>query len=323
MGVKEKLIELFENNRGEYLSGEELAARLGCTRGAVWKAVGALRQEGYRLDALPNKGYMLMDETDVLSEAGVRKYLSSPEGIELKVFKRVDSTNNIIRDLANSGAAEGAAAIAGEQTAGRGRMGRSFFSPSDTGLYLSILLRPQLTAPEAVRITTAAAVAVAEAAEAVSGERAEIKWVNDVYMRGKKICGILTEAAFSLETGGLDYAVVGIGVNAYEPEGGFPEEIRDIAGPVLKERCPDMRNRLAAEILGRFMGYYRALSQNTFLDGYRSRLMWQGERINVINPSGSYPCTALGVDEECRLRVRLDDGSESLVNSGEISIRKV
>ena len=136
---------------------------------------------------------------------------------------------------------------AGMQTQGRGRLGRSFFSPSDSGLYMSILLRPDMAAADAVKITTAAAVSVALAVEKVSDQKPDIKWVNDIYINGRKICGILTEASFSMESGGLDCAVLGIGVNTYEPEGGFPEAIRDIAGPIFHERKSDMRNRIAAD----------------------------------------------------------------------------
>ncbi len=321
MSVKDRLIALFENNRGEYLSGARIAAELDCTRGAVWKAVKSLQEEGYSISAVTNKGYCLDESTDVLSKAGIEKYLKGGEGLDLQVFRVVDSTNTVIRDLANNGAKEGTAAISGEQTKGRGRLGRSFYSPSDTGLYLSILIRPEMSAADAVKITTAAAVAVAEAIEQVSSRRTDIKWVNDVYIDSKKVCGILTEAQFNIENGGLEYAVVGIGINAYEPRGGFPDEIRDIAGAVLDKPIADMRNRLAAEVLARFMRYYKELGESTFLESYRQRLMWRQEKINIINGSTVTPAVMLDVDSSCRLKVRLENGEEKLISSGEISIR--
>lgn len=323
MKTKDKLLTLFENTRGSYLSGEELAYRLGCSRAAVWKAVNALRSEGHRISAVTNRGYCLDPASDVLSEAGVRKYLGKyKDSLTLDVRKCTDSTNNVLRELAASGAAEGTVAIAGEQTGGKGRLGRSFFSPQDSGLYLSILLRPDMSAEEAVRITTAAAVAVAGAVEELSGQSVGIKWVNDVCIGGKKICGILTEASFSLENGGLEYAVVGIGVNAYEPEGGFPEELKNIAAAVFTERREDLRCRLAGGIITRFMELYEALGSEDMLNAYRNRLMWRGERIRVIRGSTEFECTLIDTNEAYALHVRLDDGSERLISSGEISIRR-
>jgi BirA family biotin operon repressor/biotin-[acetyl-CoA-carboxylase] ligase len=321
LAVKNELIKLFEQNRGRYLSGEEIADSLGCTRGAVWKAVKKLQSEGYDISAVTNRGYRL-DSADMLSAAGIEKYLTDNSGISLTVYKETDSTNTRLRELATEGAPEGTAVIAGMQTGGKGRLGRKFFSPSDTGLYMSILLRPEMTAADAVRITTAAAVAVADAVEKISGRKADIKWVNDVYIDGRKICGILTEAAFSLENGGLDYAVCGIGINVYEPEGGFPEDIKDIAGAVLDTPADDVRNRLAALVLENFMGYYHKLSENSFLQGYQSRLMWRGEDINLIRGSEITPAKLIDTDEKCRLLVKYEDGTEDTISSGEISIRK-
>lgn len=323
MNTKEKLLSLFENSRGTYISGEEIAERLGCSRAAVWKAVNALRSEGHSISAVTNKGYCLDPASDVLSQAGIEKYLGSLAGkITLDVRKSVDSTNNVLRELAAKNAPEGTVSIAGMQTGGKGRLGRSFFSPQDSGLYMSILLRPEMSALDAVRITTAAAVAVAETVEDISGKKAAIKWVNDVRIGGKKICGILTEASFSLENGGLEYAVVGIGVNAYEPEGGFPEEIRDIAGAVFTEHREDLRCRLAGGIITRFMELYRDLSSEDMLKAYRSRLEWKDEQIRVIRGTEEFECTLIDVDDAYALKVRMGDGSEQLISSGEITIRR-
>lgn len=324
MTVKQKLLELFELNKGSFLSGAEIAHSLSCTRGAVWKAVKSLQDEGYEITAVSGKGYRLEMHTDVLSEKGIKRYLPSEyQWLTVEVHKIINSTNIKLRELASEGAPEGTVVISGEQTKGRGRLGRSFFSPSDTGVYMSLLLRPVMTADSAVKITTAAAVSVAEAIEELSGKSADIKWVNDIYMNGKKVCGILTEAAFSLENGGLEYAVLGIGVNAYAPENGFPDDIKDIAGSVFDERKDDMRNKLAAEILSRFLKYYSEISQSTYLDGYRKRLMWKGEKINVISGNTNIPAVLSDVDKDCRLLVEYENGEKAVLSSGEISIRKV
>lgn len=323
MNTKQRLITIFEENRGSFLSGEELAEQLGCSRAAVWKAVKSLKSEGYTITAVTNRGYCLDAGSDMISEASVGKYLgAAAEGVSVRVYKEVTSTNTVLRELAEQGAPEGTAVVSGTQTGGKGRLGRSFFSPPDTGLYLSILLRPHMAAFEAVRMTAAAAVAVAGAVEELSGRKAGIKWVNDIYIDGLKICGILTEASFSLENGGLDYAVVGIGVNAYEPEGGFPEELRNIAGAVFRERKAELRSRLAGEIVTRFMEYYHDLSSKQMLEDYRARLLWKGERINAFRGAETTSCTLIDADPDYALRVRLDDGTEQRIQSGEITIRR-
>ena len=323
MGTKEQLLALFENNKGVYFSGEDIAEMLSVSRAAVWKAVKSLRSEGYHIDAVQNKGYSLSVETDILSEQGIRKYLRpSCSDLLLNVKAQVDSTNSEVRRMAASGAPEGCVMIAGSQTAGRGRRGRSFYSPVDSGIYLSLLLRPQeYTAARAASFTTMAAVAVCEAIESVSGKRAQIKWVNDIFMDGKKVCGILTEASMGLESGFVEYAVLGIGINVSPPKDGFPDELADIAGTVFEEAGGDGKNRLAAEFLNCFMSYYKERPAEDYVKNYRSRSLVLGREISVESPNGAQRATALDVDEECHLIVRYEDGRTETLSSGEISVR--
>ncbi len=323
MSVKESIAQMLEQRRGEYVSGQEIADRLGCTRGAVWKAVRTLQQQGFGITAVTNKGYCLEADCDVLSEQGVRKHLSKEcSGCNIKIVDIVDSTNNAVRDLAVKGAGEGLVVAARQQTGGKGRLGRSFYSPEGTGLYLSILLRPKMQVAQAVRITTCAALAVCEAVQAAVGKKPDIKWVNDVYLDGKKICGILTEASISMENGGLEYAVLGIGVNVYEPGGGFPEPIRDVAGAVTQHRTAELKNKLAGGIISSFMRYYADIEKGGFREAYSERLMWKGEEIYIISGENRTPCRIVDVDDECRLEVVLADGEHRLISSGEISIRR-
>ena len=203
-----------------YVSGEGLASALGISRTAVWKAIGQLKEQGYEIESVTRKGYRLLSRSDVLSEGGIRRHLKHPE-LSLQVFSTIGSTNTELKALAARNAEAGLALVASQQTAGRGRLGRSFYSPPDTGIYLSLLLRPRLRAQEATAITAAAAVAVAETLEELSGEPMEIKWVNDVYHHGRKVAGILTEAAMDFESGFLSYVVVGI------PRGRFPGGAED------------------------------------------------------------------------------------------------
>lgn len=323
MTIKEQLRGLLEENRGEFISGEDIAKRLYCTRGAVWKAIRALRAEGLRINAVTNRGYCLEDSSDVISETGIRRYLGGAH--DIFVLKTVGSTNAYLRELAQKGAAEGTLVVASEQTRGQGRRGRTFFSPADTGLYMSVLLRPKVAVNEAVKITSLAAVAVCLALEKECGVQPQIKWVNDIFVNGKKAAGILTEAAFDMENGALEYAVPGIGINVYPPENGFPEELSDIAGAVLGERSGDMRNRLAAAVYEQFMRLYALLPDNSYLDEYRKRLMWRGERIFVLTGADGQektPAVLVDVDDNCALKVHYENGGCGLLTSGEIAIRR-
>lgn len=321
--TKEKLLELFESNKGIYFSGEEIAGKLGVSRAAVWKAVNNLRNDGYAIDAVTNKGYCLSEKSDILSPQGIQKYLNSEYAdMELTVLQTVDSTNKWIREKADHGFPEGYTAISNEQTSGRGRYGREFFSPPGTGIYLSILLRPSnYSAQQAVRLTTMAAVAVCEAIEEISDETAQIKWVNDIYVKGKKICGILTEASFGLESGMLEYAVVGIGINLYTPQNGFPEELSSIAGALFDHSKDDAKNHLAAAFLNYFMKYYTAQSPTDYVEKYRNRNLAIGKQITFINGNKTRNAYVCGIDDECRLIVRYENGELDHLAYGEIKIR--
>lgn len=322
MTIKEKLLELFESNKGRYFSGEEIAQKLCVSRAAVWKAVNSLRNAGYEIDAVTNKGYCLSAKTDILSSQGIQKYLNSQcRNMELTVLPTVCSTNAMMREKAESGAPQGCAVISNEQTQGRGRYGRNFFSPQGTGIYMSLLLRPSnYSASQAVRITTMAAVAMCEAIEEVSDEQAQIKWVNDIFVKGKKVCGILTEASFGLESGTLEYAVLGVGINVYYPKEGFPEELRQTAGAVFECTQDDVKNKLTAAFLNGFMEFYQAQDQSGYVRKYRERSLAVGKHISVIFADQARNAVVYGVDEECRLLVRYDDGQTERLSYGEIKI---
>ena len=323
MGTKEKLLALFEADKDKFFSGEELAARLAVSRTAVWKAVNSLRKEGYEIQAVQNKGYSLSVSTDILSIQGVEKYLNPEHSyIELEILPDIGSTNDYLREKAAQGKGEGYAVVAGAQTRGKGRTGRSFYSPADTGIYLSLLLRPKDCGPaQAVKFTTMAAVAACEAIEKVSHRSPQIKWVNDIYIDGKKVSGILTEASVSLENGSLEYVLLGIGINVYPPEKGFPQELRETAGSVFQERKSDGKNQLAAGFLNRLMDIYTKEETGEYAEEYRKRSMVLGKRIQILTPEGEKGARALEIDKDCRLLVEYEDGNRELLRAGEIRIR--
>ena len=320
MRVRDAVLSELMNKRGEFLSGEQLAADLSVSRSAVWKAIGQLRSEGYPIEAATNRGYRLTGG-DVLSREGISRYLKNPT-IDVHVYGSVASTNTLLKAWAEDGCAEGTVAVAEEQTAGRGRRGRSFFSPKGTGLYLSILLRPEGAAENALSITTAAAVAAAETIEVLSGKKTQIKWVNDICIDGKKVCGILTEASVDVESGGLHYAIVGIGINALQPADGFPEELREVAGAVFERfDQPDLRCRLAAALLDRFFELYQTRGSDACFEAYRARCLVLGRRVTVLSGGIAVAdAEVLDLERDYSLRVRYDDGLIATLNSGEVSV---
>ena len=332
MSVKERVLLLLEENKGEPISGEDIAEKLGCTRASVWKAVKSLQSEGYMVEAVNNKGYTLKTSPDVLSEAFIKdKVSASGIDIEIEAKKTVDSTNNILKQLASDGYRKSKVLIAEEQTAGKGRRGRSFYSPKNTGIYISFLLHPDVAISEASMYTTIAATALSKAIEKVSGFSVDIKWVNDIWMRGKKVSGILTEASTSIEDGTLEYIVVGIGINLYEPNGGFPEDIKDVAGAVFTDSTPieNLRNNIASELIIQFMNYYNAgIDGAEFLSDYEKRCFVIGKDVRLLTPDHENVVNGqetvvhvLGINEKCHLHVRFADGHEEFLSGGEISVK--
>lgn len=258
---------------------------------------------------------------DTFTAADIKRLLT--RALSVTVEDTVTSTNDILKARGEAGETGEQILIARRQTAGKGRLGRSFYSPRGTGLYISVLLHPDFSPERALSVTTAAAVAVAGAIEELTGKPAGIKWVNDVYLEGKKVCGILTEAAMEGSSGALKYAVLGIGVNVLEPSGGFPENIRDIAGALFDDTPPeDTLCRLTAGILNRFFALYDMLPDPVHMAEYRRCSILDGLTVHFSQGNASYTGTVLGIDDEARLCIRLESGEEKAFSSGEVAIEK-
>lgn len=241
--------------------------------------------------------------------------------VNITVFDELDSTNTYLKHLALSHAEEGTVIIARRQSAGRGRLGRSFFSPDMTGLYISVLLRPRLRAENAVNVTAMTAVAMAHAIERVSPAKAQIKWVNDIFVENKKVCGILCESKFDINAVS-EYVVVGAGVNVCAPRGGFPKEIEGIAGALygdcdVEHKC----NELAAAFIEELFTGYENLESKGFLEEYRRRSLAVNKRIAILSGGNVKEAKAIGIDDECRLIVHHDNGEVEHIATGEISIK--
>lgn len=238
---------------------------------------------------------------------------------DISEFPEIESTNTYLKELAKMGEKEGKIIIAASQTAGRGRMGRSFHSPNGTGLYMSLLLRPDCSPEEISLITPAAAVAAAEAIEELSGKRTGIKWVNDIFINSLKVCGILTEASFKESK--TDYAIVGAGFNISLPKGGFPDELAHIAGAIFKESPhKDLRQKLALSFSEKLYAYYKKLSERSFLEGYISRSTVLGKEVTVMS-TPPYNAIVTEIDRDCRLILKKENGEIIRLGTGEVSIR--
>jgi len=323
VSVKSELLGLLEQNDNDFVSGSAMAKELSVSRNAVWKAIESLRADGYNIKAVTNKGYRLEDSGDILTKAGILGYLKTRDVFDVEVLKEVTSTNTVLREKAEQGAQEGYLLAAEKQTAGKGRRGRSFHSPAGHGVYFSLLLKPGSKTNEAPLLTSAAAVAAAKAVEEVIGVSVGIKWVNDLFSDGKKVCGILTEAVFDMESGMIDSAIVGIGINITRPETGYPEEIADIATALTDESTAagNRRCRLIAATIDNFWKFYQNLEKREFLTEYRKRSIVLDKDIHVVSADGTKPARALEIDDDCGLVVRYESGEIATLSSGEISIR--
>lgn len=301
-------------NSADYISGQQLADKLCVSRAAVWKAVKALVKEGYEIDAVTNKGYRLLNNDDLVSAQSIK--LNLKKDIDVLYLSTVDSTNNYCKRLLAEGRQGAFLVAADRQTAGRGRQGKSFYSPAGTGIYFSLVIRPDTSLQNAVTATTAAAVAVCKAIEGLTDKKPKIKWVNDVYLDGKKICGILTEAITNFEEGTVDSVIVGIGINISTDD--FPKDIED-AGCLNTNVS---KSKLVAETVNELMSI-AAGDYKSFIDYYRSRSLVIGEKIRFIQNGVVTPATAVAIDETGGLEVELENGEHTVLRSGEISIRKM
>lgn len=326
MSSREAVLSLLRNE-GAFLSGEEISRRLGLSRTAVWKAVDVLRREGYEIEARTGLGYRLTAAPDALTEPEIRSFLGETAvvGRELRCFAELDSTNNYLKT--QTAAPDGTAAVADSQTAGRGRMDRSFQSPKGRGIYLSVLLRPPLPPERLLPVTALAGVAVCAAVERVCGVRPGLKWPNDPVLNGKKLCGILTEMSLEAETGRVQSLVLGIGVNVGQGPEDFTPEVREMATSLLQALGqPVSRPRLTAALLEELDRAYAALlagDLSAYLAAYRRDCVNLGKTVQLIPFGGGERETAqaVDVDGEFSLVIRGSGGRERTVRSGEVSVR--
>ena len=321
MSTRTELLQLFDKNAGVYLSGQAIGDELHISRNSIWKAVNQLRKEGYDIESKAGAGYLYKRKENLLTFDSIATHLRYP--CELRVFDEVGSTNDIAKE--SHVGLKPLFIAADRQTAGRGRLGRTFASPGDAGLYMTLALRPTFDLDKALYVTMAVAVAVCRAIEKVAGIKGRIKWVNDIFYRNKKVCGILTEAQSNFETGKIDTLIIGIGINCFP--GALPEELKDIAGCLAEIPGAFSRGELAAEIVNETLEILEDLNSMAFLREYRSKCFILGKNI-YIHPNldqRSIRARAIDIDDHGGLVVEYMEGKKmrqmETLTTGEVSIR--
>lgn len=325
--MREEILLLLRRQGGSFVSGEELARRLGVSRTAVHKHMAALRAEGYRIESVPRVGHRLVAAPDRVTAAEVRSGLATAVlGRQVEYREQVASTNELAKELARAGAPEGLVVIAEEQTGGKGRLGRRWLSPPGVGIWMSVVLRPPLPPYEAARLTLCAAVAVAGAVRAVAGVPAGIKWPNDVVFQDRKLSGILTEMEADWDR--VSFAVVGIGINVNTPAAAFPPELQATAtslmaaagrpiprAPLVRAVLSGLEAACAEAVSGQF---------DRVLARWRELNVTLGRPVRILPVAPDQPEVAgfaEDVDGDGALVVRLPDGGRRRVVAGEVSLR--
>lgn len=339
MTTKEKLLSILNDASKDrfFVSGEELARECNISRAAVHKAVNSMRKQGYLIEAVTNKGYRINHEPDAIDGEVVQKLIEDAgEECRVVAFNEIDSTNLEAKRRSADRNIDRVLFIAGRQTAGKGRMGRPFISPTNSGVYFSLVYRPEGGIKNPAFYTAAAAVAVSRAVKELYCEECKIKWVNDVFLNGKKICGILTEGISNFETGTIDAAIVGIGINVRNS--GFSGELAEVAGSIEEimaaegKNIPDVsRNQIAASVISSLLKIYSSYSKDKKLeakvamDEYRQRSLLTGLTVTVNPVAGTegktYQAKVLGVTDEAELIVETKDGNIKNLFSGEVSLK--
>ncbi|MET3616957.1 BirA family biotin operon repressor/biotin-[acetyl-CoA-carboxylase] ligase [Peptoniphilus olsenii] len=321
MNTKQRVLKALEENRAQYVSGQDLADKLNITRTSVWKAINSLKEEGFEIESLTKKGYKLVQDDDNLSVAGIKKGLIRElKDIDIKIFNTIDSTNTEAkRMLYSEKIKDFTVLVSDEQTGGRGRQGKNFMSPKGTGVYFSIIIHPKENFDISYfdLITVRAAVSVSQGIEESTGKFSEIKWVNDIFVDGKKVCGILSELDADFETHTVKSVIIGIGINVNEPKEGFGEDLKDIAGSVGTDI---IRNEILSTILNRFYHNYFYEDEDKILKYYKEHSLVLGKNLTFEKNGKKYEGIGVDINEKGNLVVDTKKGRMTL-SSGEVSVK--
>lgn len=332
MSTKDIVLEILNQNIDCPTSGEILAQKCNVSRAAVWKAVKTLREQGYKIEGTTNGGYILLGNKDVFSKDAILTTLSKSypqySNSYIETFSQIDSTNTYAKQLISKTAditkIRNGIITAETQTAGRGRLGRTFVSPTKTGVYLSIIYAPETGITEPALLTAFSAVAICRVLKKLYKVEPKIKWINDIFVNGKKIAGILTEGTANFETGLIDSAIIGIGINILDNPEILNPEISKIAGSILGNSEQEInRCELIGEIWGQTLSIFEENPMDLIKE-YKEYSFLIGKTIQVHPIIGDdksvYNATAIDINEKAGLIVKLEDGSTKILNSGEVSL---
>lgn len=321
--MKDKVLALLKE-QNEYISGEEISNRLGVTRAGVWKNINKLKEEGYHIESSTKKGYHLINTPDILTHAELSNIIHTEIlGKNICCYEEVDSTNQTVKVLARQGAKEGTVVIADKQLMGKGRLGKTWESPSGTGIWMSILLRPNIIPAQASQLTLLAGLNMCEAIQRVTGLECKIKWPNDIVVNGKKVCGILTEMSAELDR--INYVILGIGVNVNTKS--FPTELSHATSLSIAGGKDYLRRYIVKEFLQLFetdyMRYKDEKSIEIFLERYRASCITLHNHVKVIAAEREYIAYTKDIGQDGSLIVIDEEGGEKSVFSGEVSVRGI
>lgn len=322
--MKSEILRILKNST-DYVSGQELCNLLGVSRTAVWKVMNQLKEEGYQIDSVSKKGYRLLESPDILSKEEIKSQMETVSlGTEVVYLDAVDSTNTYAKSIADNGGIHGTLVVAGMQTVGKGRRGRTWVSPKDTGIWMTLILKPDMKPVGASMLTLVAGLAVARAITQETGEECQIKWPNDIVMNGRKVCGILTE--MSTEFDYINHVVVGIGINANIRE--FPEELQQTASSLLLESGHAVhRAKLIARVMKEMESCYeiflRTQDMSALMAEYNERLVSLDKEVVILRGNDRIEAVSLGIDKEGELLIRTRDNHIEKVVAGEVSVRGV
>ena len=321
--MKAEILKMLRETDG-YVSGQELCNKFGVSSTAVWKAINQLKENGYEIEAVQNKGYHLLSAPDIMNKTELESiHATEWAGCEIYYFDSIDSTNTKAKELAEEGHPSGTLVVADRQTAGKGRRGRSWESPTGIGIFMTLMLKPEINPNNASMLTLVAAMATTRAIRRVTGVPAMIKWPNDIVMNGKKVCGILTEMSAQFDY--INHIVIGIGINVHNED--FPEEIAKTASSLYLESGQHIhRASLIEAFLEEFEDVYAEYLKTEDMEGlqkeYDAMLVNRGRQVRVLDPKEPFEGKAMGITKKGELIVDTWE-SRKLVSSGEVSVRGI
>lgn len=326
--MKSIVLDELKKNKGKYISGEELSKKLGVTRTSIWKHIKKLKEEGYIINSSTNKGYILIESPDALYPNEIKELIDTKLiGKEIIFLESIDSTNNYAKKMGEEKFKEGTIVIAEEQTAGRGRLGREWISPKGKGIWMTIMLKPDIKPEQAAQLTLIGAYAVAKAIKTVCSIDAQIKWPNDIVIKGKKVCGILTEMGAEIDR--INYLIVGIGINANTEKKDFLKSGLDIATSLKIEKGEDVdRKLLISNIITNFEELYTDFIEKgnieRIINDYKKVSATLDKEVKISSVKGEeLRGMALDINNHGHLMVKINDGKIIEISSGEVSVRGI